>query len=161
MNYPHDFYKAITYNDDETVTVTYSNIHSYHWERIKEHSSTLSEAGIGPMIYRISEDHHAITYQYVNVFSWPICHPTLTNAQVANKAREMVRYMHDELDIAHTDLAPSNVGYIGEHIYFIDHDELLKISEGITPWTQHLMELNEATTFEQLLNTDYRRFDKW
>ena len=79
---------------------------------------------------------------------------------MGHQARSMVDYMHNVLDIAHTDLALSNIGYIGEKLYFVDHDERFKISEGLTPWTYELMKRYECT-FEKLIASHYNRFKRW
>lgn len=151
-----DFYKTVDIYDNVCI-ITYDNINKYNWERIRNNSLILSEAGIGPKIYDIVGT--SITYQHINILNVPY-HPTLTLKQLGDQARSMVEYMHDVLDIAHTDLAPSNIGYIGEKLYFIDHDELFRISEGITPWTQELMDRNECT-FDELVASDYNRFRRW
>lgn len=153
--------KSAECDDDLTACqIRYDNLDPQGWDRIVKNSLILSDAGIGPQIYEITENPYTITYQYVDTLSWPLYHPTLTREQLQDQALAMVDYMHNVLDIAHTDLAPCNIGYIGEKLYFIDHDDLFKISEGVTPWVQAMMDLDEMT-FDQLVNSDYRRFDNW
>jgi hypothetical protein len=155
------YIKTAKCNDDLTrCTITYTDILDTVWNRIKTNSLILSHAGIGPQIYNITENPYTITYLYVTPLNNPNYHPTLTKQQLGEKARGMVRYMHDILDIAHCDLSPDNVGYIDEKLYFFDHDESFRISEGITPWTQHLMDL-DGCSFQDLVDSDYRRFAKW
>ena len=153
--------KSVQCNDEQTIcVVSYANLLPANWDRIKRNSLLLFHAGIGPQIYNITENPYTITYQYVTPLNNPNYHPTLTKEQLGEQARAMVDYMHNVLNIAHGDLSPDNVGYIGEKLYFIDHDELFRISEGITPWTQHLMDSCECT-FQELVDSDYRRFAKW
>ena len=153
--------KNVACDEDDTVcVVTYDGLLYSEWSRIKRNSLLLSHAKVGPQIYDITENPYSITYQYVNPLNTPNNHPTLTKAQLGEQARSMVNYMHHVLGIAHSDLSPDNVGYIGDKLYFIDHDELFNIDEGITPWTQHLMDVNECT-FQQLVDSDDKKFSKW
>ena len=153
--------KSVDCDDELTVcVVSYDNLLPANWDRIKRNSLLLSHAGIGPQIYNITENPYTITYQYVTPLNDPGLHPTLTKKQLGQQARAMVDYMHNVLDIAHGDLSPDNVGYIREKLYFIDHDELFSISEGVTPWVQHLMD-ECGCTFQQLVDSDYRRFTRW
>lgn len=159
-----DSCKRVECNDEQTACkVIYTDILFTNWDRIKHNTLLLSHAGIGPQIYDITENTYTntytITYQYVTPLNNPNYHPTLTKKQLGDNARAMVGYMHNVLDIAHGDLSPDNVGYIGEKLYFIDHDELFRISEGLTPWTQYLMKLSECS-FQELVESDYRRFAK-
>lgn len=157
-----DWYVKSAECDDEwsICVVSYVDILYDVWDRIKRNSLLLSHTRIGPQIYNITENPHTITYQYVTPLGNPPYHPTLTKEQLGKQARDMVTYMNDVLDISHGDLCPDNVGYIGEKLYFFDHDESFRISEGITPWTQHLMDLDECT-FEELVKSDCQRFSKW
>ncbi len=153
--------KQVECDGDQTIcVVVYDAILNSEWNRIKHNSLLLSHAQIGPQIFDITENPYSITYQYITPLNNPNNHPTLTKLQLGKQARSMVKYMHEVLDIAHSDLSPDNVGYIDKKLYFIDHDELFKISEGITPWTQYLMDLCECT-FQKLVESDYRRFSKW
>ncbi len=181
QNNEFNFYKKVECDEDQTIClITYFNIDEYSWNRIKRNSLTLAHAGIGPRIYNITENPNTITYQYINMFVWPIRHQTLTNTQLKEQAIQMVDVMHNKLNICHGDLAYTNVGYIGEKLFFIDHDELFNISEGITavalqppeeqrseisdrkitPWVSYLLEMCECT-FQQMIDSDYSRFNSW
>lgn len=153
--------KTVECDDEQTLcVVTYDGIMNSEWSRIKRNSLLLSHAQLGPQIYDITENPYSITYQYVTPLNNPNNHPTLDKSQLGKKARSMVKYMHEVLDVAHGDLSPDNVGYIGEKLYFIDHDELFNIGNGITPWTQYLMDSNNCK-FQELVDSDYKRFAKW
>ena len=157
-------FKSTTQLLPESFLKCYYDLPDDHWERIKQASLDLAKAKIGPAVLNIIEDddnHRCLEYQQVIPFDAynPNLRPNLTNEEIIDQITILIATMH-KLGYGHGDLHISNLGFIGDKIYILDHDTVYRIGDGPVPWLQTWMEdgFDWEGSFEEFVANDY---DTW
>ena len=155
-----------TEKTETTFTKRYLGIGDYHWNRIKKASQAFSDAGIGPKILDIQdteESHRSITYERIVPFDQDDESPrpsALSLEQIKEQIRDAVTTMH-KMGYGHGDLHITNLGFLGDKIYIIDHDTVYRIAKGPVRWLQRWMErgYDWEDTFEAFIQNDYSTWE--
>lgn len=136
---------------EKSVRKSYTEISNEAWDRIKAVALDFSHHKIGPKVLNVDDLERSIEYQIIDMIM-----PNMSRDKLIEAINEKIDLMHN-LDYAHGDLHLDNVGFVGEEIFFIDHDSVYRISEGPVDWVRDWMKsgFDWKGTFEEFVAHDY------
>nr|QBK88012.1 MAG: uncharacterized protein LCMAC202_03740 [Marseillevirus LCMAC202] len=141
----------------------YDNINDEHWIRIKNVARILSNEGLGPKVFSITDDnnYHCIEYQRITPFNAhnDKIRPNMSTKKIRDKISSLVDRLHS-LGYGHGDLHLENIGFQDDTLYILDHDTIYRIEEGQVKWLLLWMKkgFGWEDSFEDFVEDDY---DSW
>jgi hypothetical protein len=152
---------STTHEEGSSFFKSYKNLNDYHWTRIKNVSTILSNEKIGPKIKSIDEDSYSIVYEKVTPLERfdDSPKPNLSKEETHRKVCNLIGKLHG-LGYGHGDLQLNNIGFINENLYILDHDSIYVIKEGEVEWLSKWMKegFDWNGTFDEFVESDY---DNW